>query len=330
MIGGLLAGTAMTAVERQAGRFLRAPDGHPVAEAPPAPAAPAEPAPAAAEPMQPVIAPGDAMANFENEFGSVVIPGEGEGDGEPAAAEEPGAEEPGVQEPEPKDDLEARLEVERKRADAAEAALKAAEAKGKEPPKDDAKPELPQDSDPAPKPEDYEFGEADSKFIADIARWNARQEFAEMRAQENLKSELDVIENGWKAALEAEDIKTDYPDFDEVVTQGAAKESWECTPLMALGIKSSPVGPDIAYELAKNPEESKRIASLVPVEQAFEIGKIAGRHAERRSGKASAAPATPAKVASSAPPPPPRSRGVGGQYSTELGSIQDRMLKEFR
>jgi hypothetical protein len=103
---------------------------------------------------------------------------------------------------------------------------------------------------------------------------------------------------------------------------------------MALAIKSSPVGPHVAYELAKNPTEAARIAKLIPVEQAFELGKLEGRHAARVAGKKAVVeePApVPAKVASSAPPPPQhRSRGSGGQYVSEIGGLQDRMLKEFR
>jgi hypothetical protein len=151
-----------------------------------------------------------------------------------------------------------------------------------------------------------------------------------MRAKEALTAELNTIEDGWKTATTAEDFRAEYPDFDEVVTKGAAEEKWECSPLMALAIKSSPVGGDVAYELAKNPTEAARISKLIPVEQAWELGQVAGRHAARRASKA-AAPAVPAKVTSSAPPPPVnRSRGSGGQYTSEIGDMQDRMLKEFR
>lgn len=327
---GLLCGTRMTAAEQRVGRFLRAPDGHPEA----APAAAPEPAPAAA-PAAPAAAPTDAMAALELEMGDVVLPGSGNDDGDPPAAPAEDGE-PGASAPEPKDDPVAELEAAKAREAALQEELRVLkEGKGKEPPvKDgDATPAPVAPEDPAPDPKDYEYGEADSKFIGDTARWSARQEFAQMRAKEQLTTELNTIEDGWKAATTAEDIKAEYPDFDDVVTKGAAEEKWDCSPLMALGIKSSPVGPHVAYELAKNPAESKRIASLIPVEQAFELGRLEGRVAERRAAKKTApeAPASAPKVASSAPPPPvSRSRGAGGQFSTELGTMQDRMLKEFR
>lgn len=342
MIVGLLGGTAMrmSAAEQRAGRFLRAPDGHEAAPAAPAAQAPAA-APSEASEQAPAPAPAapkasaDAMVAFENEFGGVVLPGSDSDEGSDAA---PAAEEkPGVSETEKKDDKDpaALLEEERQRANRLEEELREAR-KGKEPPKDDAKPATSEESDPAPKPDDYEFGEADTRFQADWARWNARQEFQAERQREQLRTELNTIEDGWKTNVAAEDIAADYPDFDEVVTKGAAEEKWECSPLMALGIKSTPVGPDVAYELAKNPAEAARISKLIPVEQAFELGQLVGKHLDRRAAKraakeAAAQDAPTSKVSSSAPPPPEkRSRGSGGQYASEMGSLQERMLKEFR
>lgn len=327
MIAGLLAGTAMrmSPAEQRAGRFLRSPDGH---EGGAAPAAPTAPEAAASEASAPAAAPAaappaDAMAALELEMGNVVIPG--------SPLDEGSNEEPGVSGDDPKDDPAAALEAERHRANAAEEALRVERASkaepGKEPPKDDAAPSSTQDSDPAPRTEDYEFGAADEKYLADWSRWNARQEFVSLRAKEALTSELNSIEDGWNAATGAEDFKAEFPDFDEVVTKGAAEGKWDCTPLMALAIKTSPVGGQVAYQLAKNPAEATRIANLIPVEQAYEIGRLEGAASASRKAKSAPVP----RVASSAPPPPvSRSRGSGGQYTSELSSVQDRMLKEFR
>lgn len=331
---GLLADAAvrLTASERRIGRLLRAPEGHEAA-----PAAPAEPP---AEPAKPEPSGSGAVNNtdsaYDEEFGGVVLPGDGDDDGDDQGdgSSAPAEEDPGVSDPEPKDDepdLAAQLEEARLRANRLESELLEAK-KGKGPAKDDSQPATSEESDPAPKPDDYEFGEADSQFQADWSRWNARQEFRAERAREQLNTELTTIEDGWKTNVAAEDVAAEYPDFQQVVTEGAQKEAWECTPLMALAIKSSPVGPHVAYELAKNPAEAARIAKLIPVEQAFELGKLEGKHASRVAGKKAAAEQAPAaKVASSAPPPPQaRSRGAGGQYVTELNAVQDRMLKEFR
>lgn len=314
---GLLAGTAfrMSPAERRAGRLLRAPDGHEGGEAP----APADAAPASEDPTPAAPASSDAMAALELEMGDVVIPG---------SNSDEGSEEPGVSGEEPKDDPAAALEAERHRANSLEEQLRAERAnKGKEPPKDDATPVPTEASDPAPKSEDYEFGAADERYLADWSRWNSRQEFISLRAKETLTAELNTIEDGWKSATGAEDFKAEYPDFDEVVTKGAAEEKWDCSPLMALAIKSSPVGGHLAYELAKNPAEATRIAKLIPVEQAYELGRLEGAVSARRVARTSPVP----KVSSSAPPPPVnRSRGSGGQYTSELSTVQDRMLKEFR
>lgn len=282
-------------------------------------AAPAAPPAAAPEPVVQ-----DTQALYDAEYG-----------GTPAA--EPAAPAAAPAEPAPAAEqeltLEQRLEAAEARAEEAERLARDALRKPEPKPRVETTPEQQAAADPEPNPEDYTYGEADSKYIADLSRWSARQEHAALIAQDNLKTEINGIETRWKEQTSSEEIKELYPDFDEVVTKGADAEKWVCTPLMALGIKQSPVGPHVAYELAKNPAEAERIASFTqPVEQAYQFGLLEGRIAARLEAKAAATPAPEPRLASAAPTPPTnRARGSGGAASSnDISGIQDRMLKEFR
>src|SRR5690606_7729630 len=114
------------------------------------------------------------------------------------------------------------------------------------------------------------------------------------------------------------------------VVKGAAEKKWPCPPVVALAIKDSDYGPDIAYELAKNPSEAIRISGLTPLEQAREFGRLEERHhqkaeaakrktqeeAERQQRE------TQRRRISKAPPPPKRQiRGSGGQGKRNLAEL---------
>lgn len=191
---------------------------------------------------------------------------------------------------------------------AAEAERKLAEASAKPP--EDATGDTAaaaDEGDGEPNPDDYEYGEADAAFIKDSATYHARAEFQRQENLRRLQTEFKQIDDGYAARVE--EAVTRYPDFEEKVVKGAnaPEPTWEATPVMALAMKTSDVGPDVAYHLATNPEESKRIARLSPLEQAREMGRLEGRFTR---------PSTPAPKKESAAPPPPTTvtRGAGGQF----------------
>ena len=68
-----------------------------------------------------------------------------------------------------------------------------------------------------------------------------------------------------------------YPDFELV----AESDDVTISTAMAHALVQSESGPEIAYHLGKNPKEAERIASLSPVRQAIEIGKIEMRLADK-------------------------------------------------
>jgi hypothetical protein len=91
-----------------------------------------------------------------------------------------------------------------------------------------------------------------------------------------------------------------YTDFEQV----AYNPKLTITNVMAETIQSSDIGPELAYYLGSNPKDAHRIASLSPLSQAKEIGKI--------EAKLAADP--PMKKTTSAPAPitPVTARSSGG------------------
>lgn len=174
-----------------------------------------------------------------------------------------------------------------------------------------------------PDPSKYQYGENDLDFIRDRAKYDAKIEVLQEQATARFKSEAASLEAKWTTTL-AENVKK-YPDFDEKVVKGGERGDWKCPPVIAVGIKDSPHGVDIAYKLASEPAESDRLFRLTPLEQAREFGrmeqefttsaKIASLEAEiaKLKGKAANGDGKPApKIVSNAPKPPSRrSRGTG-------------------
>ena len=109
----------------------------------------------------------------------------------------------------------------------------------------------------------------------------------------------------------------EYPDYEELVTKGADEGKWACSPVVALGIKVSEQGPRVAYHLAKNPEESLRIAQMTPLEQAREFGKLEYKMELEHGGKSKAVESggdPKPNPAPRAPAPIPTVRGSGGRF----------------
>lgn len=251
-------------------------------------------------------------------------------DDDPVDGDEPAAEEvDDPAEPEPKpastqqriDELTARLrESERKVAEMERGSKQTEEPEGSDETSEAGPPD----------PEDYEFGEADSKFIADLARFSADQQFNERQQRAQVEAEVEALETGWREAIGKPEIAEKYPDFNDKVTEGANRGEWECSVPMAVLIKNSEVGPHVAYELATNAAEARRIAGLSTQEQLLEMGRLEGRISARLEASTSSNAAPKKKAATKAPPPPTaRSRGSGGTFAKPEDALYEKMLREF-
>ena len=109
---------------------------------------------------------------------------------------------------------------------------------------------------------------AEAKAEADK---KAAEEQEEAVREENAKIALD-----WQAKTAAAQEK--YGDYEEIVMRSPADGGPTVTEIMAQAMTRTDNGPDVAYWLALNPEESVRIAELQnPILQYGEIMKISGR-----------------------------------------------------
>lgn len=160
-----------------------------------------------------------------------------------------------------------------------------------------------------PDPSKYQYGEQDVDYIRERAKYDTVMEMREKQAQASFKAQAAELDAKWTknqaAALDR------LPDFDEVVVKGAAENKWPCPPVIAVGIKDSDVGPDIAYHLASNPEEAKRLAELTPLEQAREFGRIEERLISKAARDARRAERQPNRVTKAPTPPKRQTRGTG-------------------
>lgn len=127
---------------------------------------------------------------------------------------------------------------------------------------------------------------------------------AVQKAQELVARQKEHAENA--ATLESyhereEEARNKYDDFEQV----AYNPKIPITDTMADAIRSSDVGPDIAYHLGMTPSEAKRIAQLPPIQQAREIGKIEAKLAAApvvKKSTSAPAPITPVNASTKGSP----------------------------
>jgi len=175
-------------------------------------------------------------------------------------------------------------------------------------------------SDPAsPDPSQFDYGELDPKYIAALARYETAQALKAQRAEDDKARQTQAAdarrqELGTKQdALVKAGVKL-HDDFDEVVMQGAKDGKWELSQHLGELLLDSEFGAQIAYELAKDPDEAARVAKLSPVDQAKFLGRQEAKFEAAKSsqGKPPKAP--------QAPPPPKTPRGNSGSSKTGADS----------
>jgi hypothetical protein len=184
-----------------------------------------------------------------------------------------------------------------------------------------------------PDPEDYDFGEEDPAYRRALRKYDReairKEVVAEARAlvedrtqADRINSAASQLEQGYNQAVEA--AREELPDYDAKVTEAAKRGEFPVTREMAALIKSSPVGPKVAYHLAENVEEALAVSEQPALVQAAYFGALAAKFADVPEKE-------PAKKVTSAPPPPKTlSRGSGGQFEPTERGLYRKMLKEFR
>lgn len=190
--------------------------------------------------------------------------------------------------------IEKRLARERRKLERIERQreIEEAERRGRESaqakPQDDAPPKR-EDFDSL---EDYLEAKADWKVEQKLRERDAKTE--EIERQREAKNRAEQLDRTWEER--ARTAAQRFADFHDVVTHN---EDLTVTPAMAAAIKATENGIDIAYHLGKNPAEAERIASLDPVAQVWELGKLAATLTTKPVSKAPP-PVEPVKAGRSA------------------------------
>ena len=107
----------------------------------------------------------------------------------------------------------------------------------------------------------------EARARARIAQQEAAVRYQQARAQRAAEAEKRA-ELQFEARLKL--ARLFHPDLDEVI----ARPEFKPTPAMQEAMFRSPAGPEVAYWLAKHPEESERIAAEPPRKAKGEIHKI--------------------------------------------------------
>lgn len=168
----------------------------------------------------------------------------------------------------------------------------------------------------APDPNAYEMGDMDPRYQSDLVDYKVEVRLSKA-GLDNLDEKVaqslqhQAAERVWEARQD--EVRSEFADYDEKVyapdpVTGRAK--WPCTQDMAAAIRESDAGGRLAYHLASNPEEARRIAALTPHSQIRELGRLEATLAPASAAKPQA------KTATDAPKPATgQVRGAGGQFS---------------
>lgn len=182
-------------------------------------------------------------------------------------------------------------------------------------PKETSKPEAKEDA--PPKPEDFEYGELDSRYIDAKVQYGVAQG---LKTHEAKLAERDAIA-AQQREVEAYNKKADgfmtlgtekYPDFTDTIEMVRNKEIPMSRDMAKLILDTPDEGVHVLQHLAANPKEAQQVFSKSPLEQAAYFGRTAAMYSSS-DGKSNGQPAV--KV-TKAPAPIKGAKGSGAKPST--------------
>lgn len=213
----------------------------------------------------------------------------------------------------------ARYEQQR-RAEAAEARLQELEKASKAPAKEEA--------DKRKTLADFNYDDvAYEDYLAERVTTRA-EKAAETKAakvveeREQTKArETTAAERKAKWTERVQAFSKDHPNFEEVVYA----EDVDFSDAVAEALADSELGPQIAYHLAQNPDEARRISKLSAAAAGREVGKLEAKLAAP-SANDNASASQPAPRVTKAPAPPPKIEAT--ESSTRLAWNDPKLSQE--
>jgi hypothetical protein len=187
--------------------------------------------------------------------------------------------------------------IEKLERDKHELELKNAELSGKlagKPAGEQEKTAEPDGKPVPPKAGDFDlyekYLEAQAEYVDSLTDWKLDQrdkERAAREARERSEQEQKRLSEAWTERCDV--ARKAHDDFDDVIDSNTVR----LTPHLQQAVMDSEKGAELAYVLAKDPEELKRLVKLGPIAVAREIGKI---EAKLETKPASHAKTTPSKA----------------------------------
>lgn len=146
----------------------------------------------------------------------------------------------------------------------------------------------------------YESIEAWQKDVAAQIRKQAMEDFrAEQRQSEYQRAESERLK---AVQSRIETFKAEHSDYDSLVNNVIVPPNAPAHDVLFAHLQYSEMGPQLAYELAQNPDELHRIVSLPPGPAVAALGRLEAK-IESRSTSAPTTAQTPKLVVSNAKPP---------------------------
>lgn len=242
----------------------------------------ADPAAAAADASEQAENEDDSGASEEEQEQEEEAEGEEEADGQD---EEEGADEGEEDQPKPKksrggfqrkiDKLTGRAKAAERERDETRAELERlkAERGGGEKRQEQAESRTEEAAPAEPNPDDFETHQAYVKALVKWDRENADREKESKQKVEQEQSRRQKNVDAFNASLS--EAKAKHKDFEEAST--ALDDVFLPGHVVGL-IYESENGGELSYQLAKHPEELKRICALAPAAAAREMGKFEAKH----------------------------------------------------
>lgn len=111
--------------------------------------------------------------------------------------------------------------------------------------------------------------ESDEDYVDALTDWKLDQKLSGVKEELAQHQNQSQVQSSWVSKVNQ--ARQDYPDYETVMEDA---QDIPISKSTAEAMQSSDLGADIAYYLAKNPDEAMRINSLSPIAAAREIGRI--------------------------------------------------------
>jgi hypothetical protein len=183
-----------------------------------------------------------------------------------------------------------------------------------------------------PAPQAHEFA-TDEEYQAALLDHRI-DERARQQAAANAKQAAEQYQQDAEGTIDAayneraKEAAARIPDFVDVV----GKADIQITHDMLAALKASAHGPELVYELAKNPAEAQRIASLPTPQMYMALGAMeASAAGKATTASAPAAAAAPAARTTNAPPPAAtESQAAAAPPSTDPSTMTQEQYEAWR